>query len=306
MKKAKRILFALLLILPVALSCSLPAFAITEAEVKAAVDSQGGDAVTGNLFVWFLCAVAFLKVSQKIDSFISSLGISVGNTGGSMLAEAAITARSIGMVTKGFSSGKGSTGRQGSAGGATATGAAAMAGGLAGVVSRKVTQSAAAGATGQGGNIFSKKAFQSSMAKGGNFANKIIGSVAKGSVSHAGTISGGTAPEALASYMGYTGMKPEDMPKFSDVEIGGGRISGVETSAENPNGLQFAMYNAEQYTKPTGTYDTVKSVDGSQWYMQYAADAVKRDPYMTETGEVAYNESIIKKMPEMPKRKDFK
>lgn len=306
MKKIKRLVVVLLFVIPVALSCSLPAFAVTEAEVKAAVDSQGSDAVTGNLFVWFLCAVAFLKVSQKIDSFMSSLGINVGNTGGNMLAEAAITARSIGMVTKGFGGGKGATGGQGSHGGQGSAGATGMAGGLAGVVSRKVTQSAVAGATGQGGNIFSKKVFQSSMAKGGNFANKIISSVAKGSVAHAGTISGGTAPEALASYMGYTGMKPEDMPKFSEVEIGGGRITGTETSAENPNGLQFAMYNAEQYTKPSGDYDTVKAVDGSQWYMQYASDAVKKEPYMTETGEVAYNESIIKKMPEIPKRKDFK
>lgn len=35
-----------------------------------------------NLFVWFLCAIAFLKVSQKIDSFMAGLGISVGHIGG--------------------------------------------------------------------------------------------------------------------------------------------------------------------------------------------------------------------------------
>ena len=68
------------------------ASALTEAEVQAQVNAVGKEAVTGNLFVWFLCAVAFLKVSQKIDSFMSSLGINVGHTGGSMLSELMIAA----------------------------------------------------------------------------------------------------------------------------------------------------------------------------------------------------------------------
>ena len=47
---------------------SIPVFAITEAEVQAQVAIVGRESVTGNVFIWFLCAVAFLKVSQKIDS----------------------------------------------------------------------------------------------------------------------------------------------------------------------------------------------------------------------------------------------
>ena len=41
--------------------CSMPVFArsFTEADVEAAVASQGKEAVTGNVFVWFLCAIAF-------------------------------------------------------------------------------------------------------------------------------------------------------------------------------------------------------------------------------------------------------
>lgn len=75
---------------------SVSVFALTENEVQEEVSRIGREGVTGNIFVWFLCAVAFLKVSQKIDSFMSSLGINVGHTGGSMLAEALITAKSIG------------------------------------------------------------------------------------------------------------------------------------------------------------------------------------------------------------------
>lgn len=74
---------------------TIPAFALTESDVQSQVSASGKEGVAGNLFVWFLCAVAFLKISQKIDSFMQGLGINVGHTGGSMLAEAMLAARSI-------------------------------------------------------------------------------------------------------------------------------------------------------------------------------------------------------------------
>ena len=42
-----------------------------------------------------LCAIAFLKVSQKVDSFMSGLGINVGHTGGNMIAELMVAARGL-------------------------------------------------------------------------------------------------------------------------------------------------------------------------------------------------------------------
>ena len=299
MKKTKKILIMIIIMTSLLCLFSLPAFALTEAEVQQQVNSQGREAVTGNIFIWFLCAIAFLKVSQKIDSFMSSLGINVGHTGGSMLAEAMIAARGVGMTARGFAS-RGF----GRSGGSFSGSGGFMSGGLAGAVSRKFSQSAVQAATGQGGNIISKKVFNSSLAKGGTFANNVISSVAKGSVSQTGAITGKTASDALNSYMGYAGQELENIPQFSNVEIGGGRITGTETSAGNPNGLAFAMYNIEQFMEPSGDYSTVKAVDGSQWYRQYAADSVKKDPYMNEEGKVAYHESIVKKLPDMPRRKD--
>ena len=74
---------------------TIPVFALTESDVQSQVSASGKEGVAGNLFVWFLCAVAFLKISQKIDSFMQGLGINVGHTGGSMLAEVMLAARSI-------------------------------------------------------------------------------------------------------------------------------------------------------------------------------------------------------------------
>ena len=64
------------------------------------------------------------------------------------------------------------------------------------------------------------------------------------------------------------------------------------------------MYHVDQYTAPTGEYTKVVSADGTQWYKQYAVDAVERKPYMAPDDTVAYHERIIQKLPDPPKRKD--
>lgn len=84
-----------------ALTLAVPAFALEESDVEAAVSSSSREAVTGNVLVWFLCAVGFLKVSQKIDSFMASIGVNVGHTGGSMLEGGRFANDVIGMVAAG-------------------------------------------------------------------------------------------------------------------------------------------------------------------------------------------------------------
>lgn len=196
MRKLRRILFTMLTVIVLMCFVAQPAFALEESEVQAQVDAVGKEAVAGNVLIWFLCAIAFLKVSQKIDSFMSSLGINVGHTGGSMLSEAMIAARSIG----GFRGSSG--GRSGRSSGASGGGGEGfLAGGLAGVVSRQVTSGAvksvtspgngsgASGGTSASGGI-GGSVYASSVAKGGSFANKVIGSVAMGDISTMGSITG--------------------------------------------------------------------------------------------------------------------
>lgn len=84
MKHKKKIILLLTLTACMVILCSFPVFAaeLTEAEVEQAVANQGKEAVTGNIFIWFLCAIAFLKVSQKIDSFMANVLISMRESGG--------------------------------------------------------------------------------------------------------------------------------------------------------------------------------------------------------------------------------
>ncbi len=89
MKNRKNKLYTIILTAALFLSQSMTVFAVTESDVEAV----GKETASGNVFIWFLCAIAFLKISQKIDSFLSSLGINVGHTGGSMMAELMVAAR---------------------------------------------------------------------------------------------------------------------------------------------------------------------------------------------------------------------
>ncbi|MDR1630774.1 MAG: hypothetical protein LBS36_11295 [Oscillospiraceae bacterium] len=305
MKKFSKILIIVVVIASLTMLFSNTVFALTEDEVKAKVAATSKEEVSGNVFIWFLCAMAFLKVSQKIDSFMSSLGINVGHTGGNMLAEVLIAARGISEGKRilgggGLGGGKGG----GSSGSSSGSGNARfLSGGFAGAVSRQFNKSAVSSATSQGGNVVTRNAFQTSMAKGGSFANSVIGTVAKGNIAETGSITGNTASQAMTSYLGYTGKA--DAPSFSDTEIGGGRIMGTEISADHPSGIQFGMYSADQYMAPEkGSYDTVSSADGAKWYRQYAADAVEKTPYTAPDGKIAYNEAIIQKLPPVPRRKD--
>ena len=149
----KRFFLNFLLILALVAVMSTSAFAISESDVESAVSASGKEAVSGNVLVWFLCAIAFLKVSQKIDSFLSSLGLNVGHTGGSMLSEAMIAMRAINTATSAVGSALGSRSRHGSApasgksGGGSAAAAGFFSGGLVGMASRKIASDAVRAAT---------------------------------------------------------------------------------------------------------------------------------------------------------------
>lgn len=305
MKHRKKLLLFLVLLAMGVLMCSIPAFAaeLTEAEVEQAVANQGKEVVTGNVFVWFLCAIAFLKVSQKIDSFMASLGINVGNTGGNMMAELLIAGRALTTAKHIHGGGSGGGGRQSSPGSAAVQGSF-LSGGLAGAVGRRTERSAVNAATGYSDSpTIGNAMYHSSLNRGGNFANNVISNIAQGNYGQVGSIRGADAERAFISYMGINTDGTTPIPSYTNVEIGGGRITGTETTDNGSR--EFAMYHADQYMAPSqGTYDTVQSVDGSTWYRQYAQDAVSRTPYEDGNGRVAYHESIVQELPQTPPRKD--
>lgn len=143
------------------------------------------------------------------------------------------------------------------------------------------------------------------MLEGGRFANDVIGMVAAGDLHSTGSITGELASQALSSYMGISA-QGDSAPQisYSDVEIGGGHITGTEYSPEHPEGISFGMYHTGQYTAPDGDHQKVFSADGVQWYKQYAVDTVIKKPFTAPDGEIDYHKEIVKKLPDPPKRKD--
>ena len=138
----------LLAFLLAAVFCA-PVLAVTEAEVENQVNSAGKESVTGSVLIWFLCALGFLKVSQKIDSIMASLGVNVGRTGGSLLGDAMIAMRAVTMIARGGRKGVGSSRSSANGGSAGEAGSSGwfLKGGLAGVTARHVTNSAVKTAT---------------------------------------------------------------------------------------------------------------------------------------------------------------
>ena len=352
MKRKAHIILLVLLLLCV---LSTTAFAIDESEVESAIAASSKEEVAGNVFIWFLCAIGFLKVSQKIDSFMASLGINVGRTGGSMLTELMVAGRGIAAVAGAVGgtvfnhhSSSNSTHTNAQAAGAAFTGGG---NGLVGVTRRAAGNAAAASATGNAkglSNLVGGAMFESSLQNGGKFAMSVVG--AEALTSYLGyspvdsgsaladdgglippspitsedvvTLDGGTAagtasPTASANGTPIpSGAREHDgsvvesarisgaPPIFQNVEIGGGRITGLEVSPDRQSDREFAMYSTEQYMAPTGPYDTVQTVDGASWYRQYAQPKVEKTPYTDEGDKIRYEERIVSQMPPVPKRKD--
>jgi len=295
-------------------------YGVTETEIQDAVNAQGKETVAGNLFIWFLCAIAFLKISQKIDSIMSTLGLNVGRTGGSFIGEAMIITRSIIGGSRAVGNTVASAGMK--FGSVSKLGA--MAGGL-GFIERRFGNSVANDLVStDSGNMtgFGAKMYSSSLGVPGGFASKVIGSIANGKVSDNGIIKGDRAIEAFSSYMptsqqsmniansssvnldassGDT-INADDLfdrqPVYSDIEIGGGRITGYEDVGDGSK--EFVMYSAEKYLKPEGNFESITANDGSMWYKQYAEPTIKKIPLAEENGRVTYTETIEHKLPKKP------
>ena len=196
----KKTLFSLFTALSLALLYCQIAFALTEDEAAAAVDAQGKDAVSGNLFLWLLCAIAFLKVSTKLDGILHSLGIGVSRSPGSMLSEALLAFRGfeIGKAFMGLGAAKAAAATTNT----KTTPSNTFAGGLSGVVSRHVQQSTASSISEQSGGIGASLGGAMYHNSLGKDASKVIGSIATGQTG--GSITGASAVEALNGYFAGT------------------------------------------------------------------------------------------------------
>ena len=237
----------------------------------------GGGALTGgsgNVFLWMFCALAFLKTAQKFDTYLSSLGLSVAQTGSGMGMEMLMVARSAMGLTRGAAHSAGSMFRGGSNAGAgtTATGAA---GGMAGFANKLKGNSYVRDAVVEGGQRIGAggiggvvgRTFGTAAAKSGaTLTGDSISSVAGRAPQVSGKIGGDIADRSLGNYMPNMARMP-----LQNTQISGGHIS---TTAKMPDGKEanVEMYSAAQFDKPNAPHTAVQASDGSTWYQMASGD----------------------------------
>lgn len=226
---------------------------------------NGGAVSTGHgsIFLWFFCALAFLKTAQRFDSYLASIGLNVAQTGSSMGMEMLMAAR----VLTGFAAGASSAGsvfrNTSAAGTATATGFAA------GFANRFKPNSYVRDAVveggsrmGLGGSVgFVGRAFGGIAARNGaTLTGDSISSVATRPDSVSGSIGGDIANRSLGNYMPQLGRHT-----LSNTQITGGHISTTATDAAGKTS-NVELFNAAQFEAPTAPHSMVNAADGSSWY----------------------------------------
>lgn len=236
---------------------------------------NGGALTTGkgSIFLWMFCALAYLRCAQRFDSYLSSLGLNVAQTGSSMAMEMMMAAR----VVSGMGGGVKSAGSVfGGKTGSTATGTGAAASGFAsGFASKFSPNSYVRDAVVEGGsNIgfgggagFMGRAFGGIAARNGATLNgDSISSVASRAPGVSGSIGGEIADRSLSNYM----------PHMQGFQMKGTQISGghISTTATTPDGKTASvdMYSASQFEKPEVPHSVVTASDGSQWYQMASGD----------------------------------
>lgn len=248
----------------------------------------------GNFLIWFLCAVAFLKVSQKIDSFVQMLGINVGRTGSSMLGEAAIAMRTIDRARK--------------VGGSTSSTSSAtnhqetfLQGGLAGAVGRQFSQGAIHNITGKSDSIASniaRSVYNSSIQNGGGFSTNVISSIARGDVTKTGTMKGTEAVQAFSSYMGVNHSSIEQAVHTENTMQKNDTESIKSTGYSDPFSVSGTENNNPQETTFVDMQTSAEQVIaeyqqniGTSTSEYYGNDAVEGSPQMNADTIPFYGEN---------------
>lgn len=226
---------------------------------------QGGAVSTGqgSVFLWCFCALAFLKIAQRFDSYLASIGLNVAQTGSSMGMEMLMAARAL----TGFAGGSSSAGSVFRS--TSAAGSAAATGFAAGFANRFKPNSYIRDAVVEGGNRmglggsvgFVGRAFGGIAARNGaTLTSDSISSVASRPEGLSGSIGGDIANRSLGNYMPQLGKHT-----LSNTQITGGHISTTATDAAGKTS-SVELFSASQFEAPDAPHALVTAADGSAWY----------------------------------------
>ena len=267
----------------------------------------------GNIFLWFFCALALLKIAQKCDSYLAAMGLSVAQTGSSMGMEMLMAARTLTGFAKGGGNAASVFGGAAKAGTGAATGAAggaASSGGiLSGFLSRYKPNSFVRDAVvdggsrmGAGGGVgFVGRVFGGMAARNGaTLTPDSVASVATRPPNVSGTIAGDIADRSIKGYMPHLGHGAAANMTYSGTQVTGGRIATTATTKDGQQ-AKVDLYNVAQHERPSTPHTVVTAADGSQWY-QVASGNGMGVFYATPafTGDVSEAAQVAEAFPDAP------
>ncbi len=220
----------------------------------------------GSVFLWLFCALAFLKVAQRFDSYLASIGLNVAQTGAGLGMEMLVASR----VVMGGLGGFRSAGSMFRGGGASPIGSGGGFAGFAGKFTDRfkgnsyIRDAVVQGGVrmGAGGPLgFIGRAFGGLAAKNGaTLTGDSIASVANRPPNQSGGIAGSIADRSLGNYL--PNLKGQSL---SGTHITGGIITTTATGSDGKTS-SLSLYNASQFEKPNSPHSMVTASDGSQWY----------------------------------------
>ena len=267
----------------------------------------------GNIFLWFFCALALLKIAQKCDSYLAAMGLSVAQTGSSMGMEMLMAARTLTGFAKGGGNAASVFGGAAKAGTGAATGAAGGAASsgsiLSGFLSRYKPNSFVRDAVvdggsrmGAGGGVgFVGRVFGGMAARNGaTLTPDSVASVATRPPNVSGTIAGDIADRSIKGYMPHLGHGAAANMTYSGTQITGGRIATTATTKDGQQ-AKVDLYNVAQHERPSTPHTVVTAADGSQWY-QVASGNGMGAFYATPvfTGDVSEAAQVAEAFPDAP------
>ena len=224
----------------------------------------------GSFLLWCFVLLAWLKIGQRVDSYLASLGLSTAQTGSAMGMEMLMAARVLG----GF--GGSIAGRAGSVlGGPTGGGAGKPS--FSNFLGRRSAANYAADAASINGAKtapFTAASWVAHRVAGANNATSATG-LSTASISR--VANSPTDPRVLGTAAADRGLANGNYfsslagRKLSNTRIGSGHISTTATNADGSE-AQLDFYNASMYSKPSGAFSTVQAEDGSTWYQTASGD----------------------------------
>ncbi len=219
------------------------------------------------------CLLAYLKIAQRFDAYLATLGLNTAQTGGNLGMEMLVMTRMIGSMIGhgGFLHGGGRVGvntgnvTAGTTGNAAPTGFGARIRAAFNPETYRTNAISAGPNQGFGGlngwalnTIAARQIRQGHATDAATVSRITTGTITPRGGAFAGTAADNSLPGFMPVFRGHT---------LSGTSIENGHITTTAVSSATGKKAEFEAFSAAAYEKPEGSVRTITASDGSKWFV---------------------------------------